>query len=56
MTAMIELAPWGGHPHNEFMEVEIAARHLENYVSLRTAKTMRASFLVLGPLLARFGS
>ena len=55
---MIELLACLGvrRPLNEFMEVEIAARQLENFrAPYELVKTMRASFLVLGPLLARFG-
>ena len=58
VTTMIELLACLGVDVtlNEFMEVEIAARHLENYrAPYELVKTMRASFLVLGPLLARFG-
>ena len=41
---------------NDRMEVEIAARKLNNLVApYELVKTMRASILVLGPMLARFG-
>ncbi|NOQ35167.1 MAG: UDP-N-acetylglucosamine 1-carboxyvinyltransferase [Methylococcaceae bacterium] len=41
---------------NERMEVEIDASHLEHYEApYDLVKTMRASILVLGPLVARFG-
>ena len=57
VTTMIELLACLGVDVtlNEFMEVQIAARRLENYrAPYELVKTMRASFLVLGPLLARF--
>ena len=41
---------------NENMQVEIAAKHLTSVrAPYELVKTMRASFLVLGPLLTRFG-
>ena len=58
VTTMIELLACLGVDVtlNEFMAVEIAARRLKNYrAPYELVKTMRASFLVLGPLLARFG-
>lgn len=42
---------------DEKMDVEVDARHIDSYVApYDLVKTMRASILVLGPLLARFGS
>lgn len=42
---------------DEKMNVEIDARHVESFVApYDLVKTMRASILVLGPLLARFGA
>jgi UDP-N-acetylglucosamine 1-carboxyvinyltransferase len=58
VTTMIELLACLGVEVtlNERMQVEIAAKHLHSKCApYELVKTMRASFLVLGPLLARFG-
>ena len=58
VTTMIELLACLGVEVtlNERMQVEIAATHVHSKrAPYELVKTMRASFLVLGPLLARFG-
>ena len=58
VTTMIELlACLGvGVTLNENMQVEVTAKNLTSFrAPYELVKTMRASFLVLGPLLARFG-
>ena len=58
VTTMIELlACLGvGVSLDEQMQVEITAQNLSSFCApYELVKTMRASFLVLGPLLARFG-
>lgn len=58
VTTMIELLACLGVEVtlNENMQVQIEAKHLDSFCApYELVKTMRASFLVLGPLLARFG-
>ena len=58
VTTMIELLACLGVDVtlNENMQVEVAAKNLSSFrAPYELVKTMRASFLVLGPLLARFG-
>ena len=58
VTTMIELLGCLGAEVliDEHLNVEVSARHLKSHCApYELVKTMRASFLVMGPLLARYG-
>ncbi|MAT83940.1 MAG: UDP-N-acetylglucosamine 1-carboxyvinyltransferase, partial [Gammaproteobacteria bacterium] len=58
VTTMLELLGCLGAEVvvDEKMRVEVSARHLDQLCApYELVKTMRASFVVMGPLLARFG-